>query len=255
MGVAELTGYLDTASTAALALGQSLTPHSYNSLLATALLSGGLQGGGLATLALTSGSVTPSSADLANGTLVLSGTLTGNVTITMPSSGMWAIIMSCTGAYTVTFQCGTGSVKYAIPALKSTDETAHQAYYITSIICSTNSVFGDRSWRIDGSNANGSYIKFGDGTLECYGQGVSGISSTVNNNIGTYGLSYSVANVTLTFPHEFISTAYTPNGSCNGVSASFNESGKTTTAITMYLIATADLSIYYRWRVIGRWKA
>ena len=253
MGVAELTGYLDTASDAALALGGSLTPHSYNNLLATALLSGGLQGGGLATLALTSGSVTPSSTDLANGTLVLSGALTGNVTITMPSSGMWAIIMSCTGAYTVTFQCGTGSVKYAIPALKSADETAHQTYYITSIVCNTNSVFGDSSWRIDGSNSNGSYIKFGDGTLECFGA----VAPASNNNAGTQ----------YTYPAEFyslkslIAQANSISSGGDGSSYVTESSAGSVTVFKVKVLSHSATAISYvtnvsiSWKAIGRWKA
>jgi len=61
-----------------------------------------------------------------------------------------------------------------------------------------------------GSNANGSYIKYSDGTMECWFNTTANRVNISENNIGLYGWSaFSSSNSTWTFPAEFSATSDT----------------------------------------------
>jgi hypothetical protein len=108
---------------------------------------------------------------------------------------------------------------------------------------------------IDGNNSNGEYIKWSDGTMMQWGQGISGTAALVNNDIGTYGWSYYQVTVAITFPTSFIDTNYTPTGSTNGTGFQFAEGTKTPSANSMVAFNVSSAAMNYRWIAIGRWKA
>lgn len=67
--------------------------------------------GGLATIGLTNVNVTLNAAQAACGTIRLSGTLTGNVSVTFPAvQGWWTIDNQTTGAFVATLTIGSGQV-------------------------------------------------------------------------------------------------------------------------------------------------
>ena len=102
-----------------------------------------------------------------------------------------------------------------------------------------------------GSNANGSYIKFDDGTLIChrvYSSSIDG-SSVVD-------LMYQSAAVSWTFPHAFINTNIAVSGSSNAVNGYIgNLSGLSISGVTFRVISTRTFTGRdSRLIAIGRWK-
>lgn len=72
---------------------------------------------GITTIALTNANVTLTAAQYGNPMIVLSGTLSGNVTLFFPAAiGRWIISNTCTGAFTVTaITTAGGSTGYVVP--------------------------------------------------------------------------------------------------------------------------------------------
>ena len=105
-----------------------------------------------------------------------------------------------------------------------------------------------------GSNVNGEWVRWKDGTQVCYGQ-ATGLSLTFN----TYGTLFQ-ATYNQTLPAQFVnnniagsvsatSTGQAPWGNCTGIS---------TTLISFRVFDIADRTsalINLRWLAIGRWKA
>ena len=97
-----------------------------------------------------------------------------------------------------------------------------------------------------GSNADGEWTRFSDGTQICTGTDGAGIGATT---------------FTLTFPNTFINTDYSITGDCGFASDDYGQlvkaSSPTTSAIvagwaygrTLFTNAT-----YTRWAINGRWK-
>ncbi len=98
-----------------------------------------------------------------------------------------------------------------------------------------------------GSNVNGSWVKWADGTMVC---------------TGIYGSGIATSTFLLTFPMPFINVDYDVSGNCGFTTADFGQLVKcgtpATSGITVgwaygrTLFTTAS---YTRWTAIGRWKA
>jgi hypothetical protein len=67
----------------------------------------------VSTVPLTNSNVTLSEAEAAYPILEFTGTLTANVTVTIPANGKWAVYNATTGAYTVTLSSGLGATALA----------------------------------------------------------------------------------------------------------------------------------------------
>jgi hypothetical protein len=108
-----------------------------------------------------------------------------------------------------------------------------------------------------GSNSNGSYIKFSDGTM--IQRGKLAIASRTFSAAGSIGVSV----VTVTLPTAFIDTTYdyvdTPiaNSGFAMWMGQANDSTRTTTAVPRYICfyTTGTQSAGVSWVAVGRWKA
>jgi hypothetical protein len=100
---------------------------------------------------------------------------------------------------------------------------------------------------VSGSNSNGSYIKFDDGTLICWAS-VAAVAGTATQNTGI-----------LTYPITFTTAPYTvvQHYSLSGKFADWYIYNNATNGFTIYHQGTsgADISgTSFRWQAIGRWK-
>jgi len=75
-------------------------------LATTAFVNNAVQG--ITAISLTNANVTLSAVQYNSATILMTGTLTGNVTITFPASGNWTVLNETTGAFTVTLVATTG---------------------------------------------------------------------------------------------------------------------------------------------------
>ena len=107
-----------------------------------------------------------------------------------------------------------------------------------------------------GNNANGQYIKFGDGTMICYGS----ISKILSIDIA-FGSLFRNDNDTLviTYPVSFYETAPALNVFNNGSTTVFfaNQTTGTASEARLYALRPAaftDSNIRLNWCAIGRWK-
>ncbi len=112
-----------------------------------------------------------------------------------------------------------------------------------------------------GSNSNGSWIKFDNGTLIQWGT-ISNFNAIVinNNNIGTYGWSYYSSSYsdqpTRNLPTSFLNETYSLV-SQQGTNYSFTIASPldgSSFRMTLVSYNTSVTNIYVRWQAIGRWK-
>lgn len=107
-----------------------------------------------------------------------------------------------------------------------------------------------------GSNENGSYIKFDDGTMICYGRITKTLAITI-----PFGTLFRNDNDTLIieYPVQFYNTAPALSVANSGSQTVFfaNQTNLTTLNAKMYAMrptsVTANLLV--DWQAIGRWKA
>ena len=107
-----------------------------------------------------------------------------------------------------------------------------------------------------GSNANGSYIKYSDGIMICYGN-----YSFNSSNSDYWGNFYRSENYTINFPQEFSTTPIvnvTPNSDDGGISAVLNTVSLNTFKMCQIkskgINQNTDLSNSGQYVAIGRWK-
>lgn len=96
-----------------------------------------------------------------------------------------------------------------------------------------------------GSNTNGAYVKFADGTLMQWATKVTSIQSGVQKII------------TETFPIAFVGTSITAfvNPLTSSATIRTSVKGYTTTTMDVCIYDTiASTERYYNWIAIGRWK-
>jgi len=105
-----------------------------------------------------------------------------------------------------------------------------------------------------GSNANGTYIKFSDGTMICTGTFVDTLA--VNNATGALWFAYKA----WTFPVAFNAVPTYVDASFAGstVLIGAGSSSISTTSMTYHVLATASqasIAVTSRCIAVGRWKA
>lgn len=107
-----------------------------------------------------------------------------------------------------------------------------------------------------GSNANGSYIKYSDGTMICYGN-----YSFNSSNSDYWGNFYRSENYTINFPQGFSTTPIvnvTPNSDDGSISAVLNIVNLNTFEMCQIkskgINPNTNLSNLGQYVAIGRWK-
>lgn len=104
----------------------------------------------------------------------------------------------------------------------------------------------------NGSNANGSYIKYADGTLVCMGDIIFTPSSLISNLFGATSGNIYRSDRALTFAYPFILKPKVCASSEGESIATF----QTATNITLRVYAaTAGTATYNSYIAVGRWKA
>jgi hypothetical protein len=109
-----------------------------------------------------------------------------------------------------------------------------------------------------GSNANGSYLKFSDGTLIQWGRKLTAtLNVPIDNNFGnTSGRSYyNGENDIVYFPISFIDTNYSVNLSSSGQALTSTVRQANTMGRVYVIKGVALPASYIDWVAIGRWKA
>lgn len=107
-----------------------------------------------------------------------------------------------------------------------------------------------------GSNTNGSYIKYVDGTMICYGE-----KSGTGTLADFWSTFKKIENISVTFPVEFYSTPYitltnktaqSTNEFSSGIDAS---SASSFSALILKPSGSTNTSYAFNWIAIGKWKA
>lgn len=112
-----------------------------------------------------------------------------------------------------------------------------------------------------GSNVNGDYTKFADGTMICRGAGVAGSLVVVDSAIGTYGWSFFSSTIHRTFPalfapsNQFLSISAgggvrTDGASLGGV-VSVESSTLSSVQLSVWCLDVYDR--YVQYTAVGRW--
>lgn len=111
---------------------------------------------------------------------------------------------------------------------------------------------------IVGSNSNGKYVLFSSGLQVCWcDEFAVNLSSTANQNIGTYGWSYYYNTAAVTFPKEFgsapvvIPAASRDSGTANGGALSATASDTTTTGFTLFGVGVSSGNKGFKYIAIG----
>ena len=106
-----------------------------------------------------------------------------------------------------------------------------------------------------GSNANGEYVKFADGTMICWATVLVTATLVSNNAVGTFGWSYYYDNTNIGFPANFASSpvvnATTQGSFLSALAIGTNASGFTLAVITTLAVANPAPAMYM---AIGRWR-
>lgn len=105
-----------------------------------------------------------------------------------------------------------------------------------------------------GSNANGEYVRFADGTQECWGSGTGSPNASDANAFGTTSGTTFYENVQVTLPAAFINTSYVMQSAATarGV-ASLCSPTTTSTAFVQCRHAGQGVSVPFRYTAKGRW--
>jgi hypothetical protein len=162
-----------------------------------------------------------------------------------------AYLKTAGNAGTLTITTGSGT-PLVIPLAASTDTITSGDALIPVYIAPDGSVVAE-NWGISGSNSNGTYIRYGDGTMEHWGTTISITTSTSSNATGIYFQQLSQ-----NLPVSFINTSYIVTSSPYQ-SPGFGWSAHITVSSSSYIsILLLSLSNTYTtsimWHAIGRWK-
>jgi len=109
---------------------------------------------------------------------------------------------------------------------------------------------------ISGSNANGEYIKFADGTMICSGtiSGTVTITAQVNQFGDTSGNTYKNTK-TITFPIEFVGDRPIVTMTSKwSIWTGLDSDPTLTSAVVLFYAIANTQTVYTDWIAIGRWK-
>lgn len=107
-----------------------------------------------------------------------------------------------------------------------------------------------------GSNANGNYVKYADGTMVCYG------TKSGTGTLADYWTTFKkIEGITTTFPVAFVST---PSITISSISAQSNNifsvgidasSSSSFNALILKPSGSSNQNYAFGWIAVGRWKA
>ena len=186
--------------------------------------------------------------DVVYDTIIISGGINANRTVNLyfnsgTQNGVkrYTVILasnaSSGGPYTVTLTTGTGStVVVPIPA---SGDTVYSNPLVFMLYIDPSGNVIDGPWKISGSNSNGSYIQFDDGTMECRGYKATGF---------TPGL--------VTLPVPFIDTSYAGCGSSFAISPTYIVAIGISSVSQFFLDPASGAGTKYacNWFIQGKWK-
>ncbi|ASP51702.1 hypothetical protein ACVMB3_000244 [Sinorhizobium meliloti] len=107
-----------------------------------------------------------------------------------------------------------------------------------------------------GSNANGEYVRFADGTQICWGTGTINVSTTLNNHFGSSSGASVTGNALISFPAAFSNTNYSvsvfPTFRGFTVLGAYSKNGANA-AVRMGVSGSTANDVPYEWSAYGRW--
>ncbi|MDX0425135.1 pyocin knob domain-containing protein [Sinorhizobium medicae] len=107
-----------------------------------------------------------------------------------------------------------------------------------------------------GSNANGEYVRFADGTQICWGTGTINVSTTLNNHFGSSSGASVTGNALISFPAAFSNTNYSvtvfPTFRGFTVLGAYSKNGANA-AVRMGVSGSTANDVPYEWSAFGRW--
>ena len=218
---------------------------------------------GAITADISGGDYTGSISDIVYDVIVISGAISTNRTVNLyynsgtkngvkPYTVLCYANASSGGPYTVTLATGVGSsLVISVPASGSTlyGTPTMLCIYVDSNgnVCSVGSIVES------GSNTNGSWIKFADGAMECWGS-----TARTATSVLIVATIYRSPAAVIAYPAAFIAVVYPQfNGSDDSLSNTWPGSTDTETVNGCNSYAwssSATASTILRWHAIGRWK-
>lgn len=116
----------------------------------------------------------------------------------------------------------------------------------------TNNLYPEGA--VTGSNSNGTYIKFADGTLIQYGSTTISVSLSQIASTGVYYQSK-----TMNLPMSFVNTTYTVSGSSRYSTGHILPIGAVPTSVSQVNVCIYDFyarsgNVVVRWMAVGKWK-
>jgi hypothetical protein len=161
------------------------------------------------------------------------------------------ISVACSGSETIEGLTSFTVQGSKVSAVLDTGEAVIEKVSSTSWAC----VGG----QVSGSNSNGSWVKFSNGTMECWGI----ISGRVVGPTTAYGYG-AYTDTDTYFPAQFIDTSYSitlvVRGDSSIILTSLTSRFQSTTSCGMYYFdpyrnaGTNITNLMEKWHVIGRWK-
>ena len=107
-----------------------------------------------------------------------------------------------------------------------------------------------------GSNANGEYVRFADGTQICWGTGTTNVSTNLNNHFGSTSGASVTGNALISFPATFSNTNYSvsvfPTFRGFTVLGAYSKNGANA-AVRMGVSGSTANDVPYEWSAYGRW--
>ncbi|MDW9573378.1 phage tail protein [Sinorhizobium meliloti] len=107
-----------------------------------------------------------------------------------------------------------------------------------------------------GSNANGEYVRFADGTQICWGTGTINVSTALNNHFGSTSGASVTGNALISFPATFSNTNYSvsvlPTFRGFTVLGAYSKNGANA-AVRMGVSGSTANDVPYEWSAFGRW--
>lgn len=204
--------------------------------------------------------ITMPAADASANVLALAGSLASNASFVLPSVASIykmsiptsLLVASSGGPFVLTLTTGkSGTSSVYVPIAANGDTLQSPSLLFNIYVDSAGNVASD-SFSVDGSNSNGSWIKYSDGTMICTGYFSASLGTV---NWGPYYASYGG---NLNFPAAFISTprAFTSFGGSSSNTYSTFVAGLSSTYINVYVLKfySATATTQYSYIAIGRWR-
>jgi hypothetical protein len=224
---------------------------------------------GYITANVSSGNYAGTINDVVYDTIVVSGTASANITISLYTDSnnghkkyqvyipATCLVASSGGPYTLTITTGTGSCVY-VPIAQNGDTLLSPSLLFNIYVDSNGNVTSD-DWQISGSNSNGKWLRYADGTL------FQQMYAKINGTAPAYGFFSDWNPRTVTFPASFIDTTYQWYSKGRGswgawMSAELDDNAKTVSYMTGNVqnsynsTATCDTSSYLAIFLWGRWR-